>query len=145
MSCKQKESQTKPVIMLSTFVGAYDVAHHKDDSKSVPAIVGSYNKLMGEIDKSDQILCAYLDERKLLQLTKKIIFNLLMRLVMNSYILNKLNTQKALNWQDYLIEIVESLASELKKYYIWKTKQSTNKFCNQNITREKRERLLCLL
>ena len=41
MSCKQKESQTKPVIMLSTFVGAYDVAHHKDDSKSVPAIVGS--------------------------------------------------------------------------------------------------------
>ena len=52
---------------------------------------------MGEIDKSDQILCAYLDERKLLRLTKKIIFNLLMRLVMNSYILNKLNTQKALN------------------------------------------------
>ena len=69
---------------------------------------------MGEIDKSDQILCAYLAERKLLQLTKKIIFNLLMRLVMNSYILYKLNTQKALNWQDYLIEIIESLASEWK-------------------------------
>ena len=78
MSCKQKESQTKPVIMLSTFVGAYDVGHHKDDSKSVPAIVDSYKKLMGWIGWSDQILCAYLDERKSLQLTKKIIFNLLM-------------------------------------------------------------------
>ena len=37
-----------------------------------------------------------------------------MRLVMNSYILYKLNTQKALNWQDYLIQIIESLASEYK-------------------------------
>ena len=44
MSYKQKKSQTKHVIMLSTFVGAYDVAHHKDDSKSVPAIADSYNK-----------------------------------------------------------------------------------------------------
>ena len=52
---------------------------------------------MGGIDKSDQILYAYLDERKSLQWTKKVNFNLLMRLVMNSYILYKLNTQKALN------------------------------------------------
>ena len=53
------------------------------------------------------------------------IFNLLMRLVMNSYTLYKLNTQKAINRQHYLIQIIESLASEYKKYYIWKTKQST--------------------
>ena len=64
--------------MLSTFVGAYVVAHHKDDRKSVPAIANSYNKHMGEIDKSDQILYAYLDGRKSLQWTKKVIFNLLM-------------------------------------------------------------------
>ena len=63
MSYKQKKSQTKPVIMLSTFVGAYDVAHCKDYSKSVPAIVDTYNKHMGGIDKSYQILYAYLDER----------------------------------------------------------------------------------
>ena len=53
--------------MLFTFVGAYDLAHCKDDSKSVPAIADSYNKHMGEIDKSDKFLCAYLDERKSLQ------------------------------------------------------------------------------
>ena len=63
MSYKQKKSQTKPVIMLSTFVGAYDVAHCKDYNKSVPAIVDTCNKHMGGIDKSYQILYAYLDER----------------------------------------------------------------------------------
>ena len=67
MSYKQKKSQTKPVIMLSTFVGAYDVAHCKDDSKSVPVIADSCNKHMGGIGKSDQILYAYLDERKSIQ------------------------------------------------------------------------------
>ena len=47
MLYKQKKSQTKPVIMLSRFVGVYDDAHRKDDSKSVPAIADSYNKHMG--------------------------------------------------------------------------------------------------
>ena len=63
ISYKQKKGQTKPVILLSTFVGSYDVAHCKDYSKLVPAIVDTYNKHMGGIDKSYQILYAYLDER----------------------------------------------------------------------------------
>ena len=71
MSYKQKKSQMKPVIMLSTFLGANDVAHCKDDSKSVPATVDTYNKHMGGIGKSYQILSTYLDERKSLQWTKK--------------------------------------------------------------------------
>ena len=114
MSCKQKKNQTKPVIMLSTFVGAYDVAHHKDVSKPVSAIADSSSKHMGGNDRSDQILYAYLDERKSLQWRKKVIFKLLMQLVMNSYILCKLNMQKALNQQDYLVQIIDSLASEYK-------------------------------
>ena len=52
MFYKQKKSQMKPVIMLSTFFGAYDVAHRKDDNKSVPAIADSFNKHMTGIDKS---------------------------------------------------------------------------------------------
>ena len=32
--------------------GAYDVAHRKDDNKSVPAIADSFNKHMTGIDKS---------------------------------------------------------------------------------------------
>ena len=38
MSYKQKKRQTEPVIMLSTFVAVYYVAHRKDDRKSVTAI-----------------------------------------------------------------------------------------------------------
>ena len=73
MPYKQQKSQMKPVIMLSTFLGAYDVVHYcKDDSKSVPpAIVDIYNKHVGGIDRSYQILCTYLDQRKPLQWTKK--------------------------------------------------------------------------
>ena len=56
MSYKQKKNQTKPVIMLSAFVGAYDVAHRKYVSKSATPIANSYNKHMGGIDKSDRIL-----------------------------------------------------------------------------------------
>ena len=71
MSYKQQKSQMEPVIMLSAFLGAYDVVHCKVDSRSVPAIVDIYNKHMGGIDKSYQILYTYLDKRKSLQWTKK--------------------------------------------------------------------------
>ena len=42
--------------MLLTFVGVYDVAQCKDHSKLIHAIVDTYNKHMGGIDKSYQIL-----------------------------------------------------------------------------------------
>ena len=67
--------------MLSTFVGVYDVVHCKDDRKSVPATVDTYNKHMGGIDKSYQILYTYLDETKSLLWAKKLVFNFLMGLI----------------------------------------------------------------
>ena len=71
MPYKQRKSKRKPVVSLSIFVGAYDVAH----SKSIPANADSYNRHMGGIDKSELILYASLDKRKSLQWTKKVIFN----------------------------------------------------------------------
>ena len=53
---------------------------------------------------------------------------------MNSYILFKLNTQKALNRQDYLIQIIETLANEYKNI-IWK-------FWNQNIDQVKKRKIV---
>ena len=44
MSYTQKKSQTKPVIMFSTFAGTYDFTHRKHDRKSVPAIADSCKK-----------------------------------------------------------------------------------------------------
>ena len=46
------------------------------------------------IDKSNQSLYGYLDGKRSLQWSKKVIFDLLMRLIMNSYILYKLNMEK---------------------------------------------------
>ena len=44
MSYTQKKSQTKPVIMFSTFAGTYDFTHRKHDRESVPAIADSCKK-----------------------------------------------------------------------------------------------------
>ena len=41
MSYKQKKSQTKPIVMLSTFCGAFDMPHRKKVDKTIPAIVDS--------------------------------------------------------------------------------------------------------
>ena len=94
MSYTQKKSQTKPVIMFSTFAGTYDFTHRKHDRESVPAIADSCKKKIRGIDKSNQSLYGYLDGKRSLQRSKKVIFDLLMRLIMNSYILYKLNMEK---------------------------------------------------
>ena len=44
MSYTQKKSQTKPVIMFSTFAGTYDFTHRKHGRESVPAIADSCKK-----------------------------------------------------------------------------------------------------
>ena len=50
--------------MLLTFVGVYDVAQCKDHSKSIHAIVDTFNKHMGGIDKSYQILYNFVSRSK---------------------------------------------------------------------------------
>ena len=57
--------------MLSTFVGAYDVVHCKDVSKSVPATADNYNKHMGGIDKSDPILLCLSRWKKIILVGKE--------------------------------------------------------------------------
>ena len=50
MSYRQKKSQNKPVLMLSTFKGAYSVPHRKKAYQTIPAMVDSYNQCMGGVD-----------------------------------------------------------------------------------------------
>ena len=90
MSYQQKQSQSKPVIMLSTFCGASDVPHRKKADKTIPAIADMYNQIMGGVDSSDQVMYSYTYDRKSKSWSKKVVFNLLSRLFVNSYILYKL-------------------------------------------------------
>ena len=61
MSHWQKQSQNKPVIMLSTFCGAFDAPHRKKADKTIPAIVDMYNQSIGSVDSPDQVMysCTY--------------------------------------------------------------------------------------
>ena len=60
----QKQSQNKPVIMLSTFCGAFNIPHCKKEDKVVSAMVDLYNQNMGGVDLSDQVMYSYAFERK---------------------------------------------------------------------------------
>ena len=64
MSYRQKQPQNKPVIMLSTFSGAFDVPHQKKENKVVPSMVDLYNQNMGGVDSSDQVMYSCAFERK---------------------------------------------------------------------------------
>jgi hypothetical protein len=56
-----------------------------------PKIITSYNKFLGGIDYSDMVLYAYLDERQTVRYWKKIAFNIIARVVLNSCVLYKEN------------------------------------------------------
>ena len=63
MSYKQKKTQTKQLVMLSIFCGAFDVPHRKKNNKIIPAMVDFYNQSMGSVDSADQVLYSYAFER----------------------------------------------------------------------------------
>ena len=64
---------------------------------------------------------------------------------MNSYILYKLNTQKSLNQQDYLIQIIESLGSEYKNIIFERQNSQQTSSGIKALPGKKREKLLRLL
>ena len=82
MSYRQKQSQNKPVIMSSTFCGALNDPHHKKEDKVVP-MVDLYNQIMGGVDSYDQVTCYYTCERKSKLWSKKVVLNLLSRVLIN--------------------------------------------------------------
>lgn len=60
--------------------------------KTKPRISHQYIMGMGGIDSTDQMLYVYLYERPTMKHAKKVIFNVLGRKTLNSYILYKINT-----------------------------------------------------
>lgn len=75
-------------------------------------MVRNYNDFMGGVDGSDQMLQQYLDDRKTNKFWKKVTFNIFGRMIINSYVLYKLNTKKPLSHLEYTVSIIEDLSTE---------------------------------
>ena len=97
ISYQQKQSQNKPVIMLSTFCWAFDVPHRKKADKTIPAIVDGGCRL---IWPSDLFLHMC-----------RIVFNLLSWLHMNSYILCKLTVRNPKSRLEFIMLLTPWLLS----------------------------------
>ncbi|XP_068081918.1 piggyBac transposable element-derived protein 4-like [Anabrus simplex] len=116
----EKKSQKNTVILLSSQVIGHEqeipATHLRHDfSNSKPAIIASYNKFMGGIDTSDMMLYSYLDERRTVRYWKKVAFNIIARMVLNSYIIYKENNKgpgKIKSRLNYTVSIIESLGEE---------------------------------
>ena len=118
--------QNKPVIMLPTFCGAFDVLHRKKEDKIVPAMVDLYNRNMGDVDSSDQVMYSYAFERNSKSQSKKVVLNLLTRLLMNSYILYKLIVGHPKTRSKFIKDVIDSLVADYKESQVVSVARNQN-------------------
>ena len=110
---REKKSQRKPVLMLSTnaAAGVSDVRIEAGLMKRKPNCIIDYNEYMGGVDLSDRKIYHVSAERPTRRYWKKIFFNLLDMALLNSYELYRANTDAARckSRRDFLCAVVESL------------------------------------
>ena len=110
---REKKSQEKPVLVLSTSKGAgmREVRTGAGRLKLKTKSVVAYNKYMGGVDLSDRKIYHVSAERPSKLFWNKIFFNLVDMALLNSYILYQANTDagQTLTRHDYIVAVVESL------------------------------------
>lgn len=114
---REKQSQKKQVLLLSTDETAEFERRTKRRGTAMilsnkPKMIRNYNDFMGGVDGNDQMLCAYLDSRKTIKYWKKVTFSIFGRIILNSYILYKQNTDKPIQRIDYTVQLVEELSKD---------------------------------
>ncbi|KAG8261581.1 zinc finger protein [Homalodisca vitripennis] len=117
LAFREKQSQTKQVLVLTTDGTVEDEKRSKKFGNHIkttnkPKVIRRYNDFMGGVDGGDQMLNSYLDERKALRFWRKVTFNIFGRMVLNSYIIYKKNTDKPLPRLEYTVALVEELSTE---------------------------------
>jgi hypothetical protein len=118
LAYREKASQKKPVLLLSTkFVASsvekIKIRNNEQLMKEKPEVIDKYNSYMGRIDHSDQMLYCYLDERRSVKYWKKVVFNIISRMILNLYIIYKENnTGQDLNRLKFTLSIIQSLSKE---------------------------------
>lgn len=140
LSYRQKKSQKKPVILVSSHSDATEVEctkrrHGRVTTEKKPAMVSDYTKHMGGIDTFDMMLYAYLDERRTFKYWKKAVFNMFSRIVLNSYIIYKENKvqhgQNPISRYKFVVSIIDSITEE------WRGVQQDTNVNNRKRTLEK--------
>ncbi|XP_053408986.1 piggyBac transposable element-derived protein 4-like [Mercenaria mercenaria] len=100
-------ARAKPVRLLSTAIAARDI-HDR-----CPAIVHTYNHYMGGVDGADMLLSFYNGQRKTIKVWKKMAFNIIQRMALNSYVLYSQNTQEnPMSRLRYMQAVVSGLSEE---------------------------------
>ena len=113
VSFREKQSQKKPVILLSTKFHAEDVTVEKRGKEvTKPLLVTHYNKYMGGVDVSDKKVYHVAAERATHRYWVKVFRNLIDIALLNAYEIYLLNTDgRKLSRHDFLVSIVETLCS----------------------------------
>lgn len=117
MAFREKATNKTQFILVSTKTRAKSVRYSlrrggKLVAKCKPHTVYEYNHGMGGIDGTHQMLYTYLDERRCMKHFKKVIFNIFGTMVLNAYVLHKLNTDSPLSRLHFQISIIEDLSNK---------------------------------
>ncbi|XP_023212535.1 uncharacterized protein LOC111615346 [Centruroides sculpturatus] len=113
---KEKQSQKKPIFILSSHAWARDVEVIRNGkAKLKPEIIQNHNKFISGVDISDMVLCICYDKSRSKKYWKNLAFNVIARMTLNSYILYKesfAGPGKVKSQDEYHVAVIESLAEE---------------------------------
>lgn len=117
MAWREKKSNKSQFIVITTDGEAKTVRYTINRNgkliiKQKPSIVHQYNRGMGGIDGTDQMLYTYLDERKCLKPWKKVIFNIIGRMMLNAYVLYKVSNEKPNSRYGFMTDVIDALAAD---------------------------------
>ncbi|XP_023216810.1 uncharacterized protein LOC111619332 [Centruroides sculpturatus] len=127
---KEKQSQKKPIFILSSHEWARDVEVIRNrKAKLKPQIIQNHNKFMSGVDISDMVLYACYDKSKSMKYWKNLALNVIARMTLNSYMLYKENFAGPgkVKFRDaYHVAVIESLAEE------WMATKLTTNNCQES-------------
>ena len=113
MAFREKKSQRKPVLMLSTSeaAGIVNVRTAAGIVKPKPLCIAAYNRYMGGVDISDRKVYHVAAERSSRRYWKKIFFNIMDLSLLNAYELYRANTDHPVSRYDFMCDIVVGLCA----------------------------------
>ena len=101
----------KPVYLLSTLYTSENVRtrHRAQEIFHRPKVVVKYDKFMGGVDRSDQMVANSKVDLKTLKWWKKVFFHVLSIAVLNSYIMYKENVQRPVSFRVFRKKLIAQL------------------------------------